>query len=323
MRRWSTQIRITLIAIATIAGAGMTFLAFRRWTTFHNETFDLAFYARMAWGLPRADIWNPLVHASIFGLHLSWILLPLGIVGLVAGAVPTLLVAQGACVASAAWPLAKLGHRHFGGPGALTAALLFFLYPNLAHVAAFEFHPGTVATLPLAWLAYGMSTGEHRTIAWSSIGTLACREDLALVVLAALAVCYWRFPGLRDRVRRLAYWCLGYFLLFVFVLMPLLAPERGSLQLHFGKFGDSPGGIVGWTLMHPFEMAAYLTREHRVTYPLKVLLPLAALPALRPVWLLPALPVLAVNLLSDFPGTTALESHYLTPRVALPRCRRA
>src|SRR5690606_12609300 len=59
-----------------------------------------------------------------------------------------------------------------------------------------------------------------------------------------------------------------------------------------------------------------LATPERLVYVPKVLLPLAVLPLVRPGWLLPAAPILAMNLISEWPTTTSLEVHYLTP--ALP-----
>jgi hypothetical protein len=69
-------------------------------------------------------------------------------------------------------------------------------------------------------------------------------------------------------------------------------------------------------LLHPIDVLGHLARGARLSYPLRVLVPFGLLPLAAPRLLLPVAPILAINLMSDFPTTTSLESHYLTP--ALP-----
>jgi len=108
---------------------------------------------------------------------------------------------------------------------------------------------------------------------------------------------------------------LGYIALYTLVLHPMFAPAQGSFELHFGKWGTTAAGALLHIVRHPGELLAHLVAPRRLLYPWLVLGPLALLPLASPRWLLPALPVLAVNLLSDFPTTTNLDSHYLTPAV--------
>lgn len=309
----SRRANLWVAAIAVVIGALYAAMGLARFTTFHNETFDLAFYARMAWGLSRGDTWDPIVGANVLGLHLSPVLAPLGLLGRLFGTAQVLLVAQAAAIAAAAWPLARIGARRWGDAGALLGAIAWLAYPNLGHVAAYEAHPGTLAVLPLAWLADGIDRKCARTIVLSSIAVLACREDLGLVVAMSALLAAAVAPESRRVTLGLAAASIAYVAAFAIVLHPRFAPARGSFELHFGKWGTSAPSALMYILGHPAELFAHLTAPRRLLYPLLVLGPLALLPLARARWLLPALPVLAVNLLSDFPTTVNLDSHYLTP----------
>src|SRR4051812_43397624 len=65
-----------------------------RYRTFHNRTFDLALYARQAWGLVHGDFWDPIVDSHFLGTHVALVLWPLGSLGRYFGVVPVLIVAQ-------------------------------------------------------------------------------------------------------------------------------------------------------------------------------------------------------------------------------------
>jgi uncharacterized membrane protein len=65
----------------------------------------------------------------------------------------------------------------------------------------------------------------------------------------------------------------------------------------------------------PAAVAAHFAVSARWSYPFLVLWPLGFLPLLAPRALLPALPYLVINLISTFPTTVEMYSHYLTPAV--------
>jgi uncharacterized membrane protein len=85
-----------------------------RYRAVHNRTFDLALYARQAWGLAHGDIWDPIVNAHFLGTHVALVLWPLGLLGRALGTVPVLIVAQALAFALATLPLAQIGARRRG-----------------------------------------------------------------------------------------------------------------------------------------------------------------------------------------------------------------
>lgn len=311
-----TEGRRALVALAAAQGLLFAVLGLSRWATFHNETFDLAFYTRIAWGLVHMDYWEPMVDAHFYGLRISPVLLPLGALGALLGTAPVLIVAQAAALAAATFPLARIGARHLGPAGALAGAVAWLFHPNLGHVAGYEVHAGSMAALPLAWLAWSLDRGSARALALGALGVLACREDLALAVALAAGLFAWRHRRQWLAAAITGGTSLAYLLFFLLYLHPRYAPERGSLELHFGRFGSSAAEVALYLVSHPLELAAHLGTEERLLYLPKVLAPLALLPLLAPRWLLPAAPVLAINLVSEWPSTTDLGVHYLTP--ALP-----
>lgn len=308
--------RRAIVALALAQGILFATLGIARWATFHNETFDLAFYTRIAWGLAHNDHWEPIVNAHFYGLRLSPALAPLGLIGTLFGTAPVLIVAQAAALAGAAFPLARIGREHLGGAGAIGAAIVWLFSPNLGHVAGYEVHAGSMAALPLAWMAWSLDRGNVRGLVLSALGALACREDLAIVVTIAAALFAWRHRARWRTAVAVSAGSFAYLLFFLLYLHPRYAPETGSLELHFGRFGTSTSEVVLHLVTHPLELLAYLGTPERLLYLPKVLAPLALLPLLSPRWLLPAAPILAINLVSAWPTTTDLGVHYLTP--ALP-----
>jgi uncharacterized membrane protein len=325
--------RRAVLAIGFAASLVFWVLSTLRWTSYHDTTFDLAFYARMCWGEANGSNWNPILDAHAFGLHLVWIFEVLGWVGVLLGTVPTLLVTQALAVGLAVVPLSRIGARHLGPSGAIVAALAFVLHPNVGAVAAGEFHPGTVAVLPLAWLADALDRQNARAVLLASLGVLACREDLGLVAtIAALVVARAAHRASDVAARQVALGtaavCAAYVAFFLFVLHPMYAPAQGSLALHFGGYAhedgaevDAASGSVGSVLVamlgQPGALLAHLLTGERLAYLFVISAPLALLPLRSPSSLLVASPVLGVALLSRFPTTLCLDSHYLTPALPL------
>ena len=290
-----------------------------RYRTFHNRTFDLALYARQAWGLVHGDYWDPIVDSHFLGTHVALVLWPLGLVGQRFGMVPVLIVAQALAFALAALPLAQIGARRFGDRGALLAAGAWLLYPNLGHVASYEFHPGSLGMLPLAFALDALDRGRAGVFALSCLGLLLCRADFALLgVLLGAAGMLWTRPRPVVWLQAgalVALTSIGYLALQFLVLKPWFPAGASSYDLHFPKWGGSPFGVVRTLFHDPGLVRDHFFQPAKLSYVPRVLLPLAFLPLLAPRWLLFALPFVAINSISSFPTTVELYSRYLTPAV--------
>src|SRR5690554_1117092 len=155
-----------------------------------------------------------MVNAHFFGLHISPVLAPLGLVGRLLGTTPVLIVAQAAALAAATFPLARIGVRHLGPKGAVIGAIAWLFHPNLGHVAGYEAHPGALAALPLAWMAWAIDRGSARAFVLGGLGVLACREDLALVTALASLLFFLRHRGQLRAALGVGLGSLAYALLF-------------------------------------------------------------------------------------------------------------
>ena len=314
----ATRLVLGLLSAVFCALVGVQALA--RYGSFHNQTYDLALYARQAWGLVHGDYWDPIVGAHFLGSHVSIVLWPLGLLGKHFGTVPVLLVSQALAFALATLPIAHMAARRFGEIGALCAGAIWLLHPNLSHVASYEFHPGSLAILPLTVALDAFDRRRPLGFTVACVAVLACRDDFAfIVVLLALLALH---PIREQHDMRIAAVCVAlvaaaYLGIQMLVLRPVFWPHVSSVDLHFGRWGGSPFGIVRSLFVDPHGVAAHLLEPKRLLYIPKLLWPLAFWPLLAPRWWLPALPVLAINIISTFPTTLELYSHYLTPAVPL------
>ncbi len=308
----SLRTRLVVGALAAASFVLFAWLALARLQTVHHRTFDLALYTRIAWGLSHGDLWSPVLNSHVLGAHLSPVLLPLGLLGRLFGTAQVLLVAQAAAVAACVFPMAALGARHLGGRGALLGALAFLLYPNLGHVASYEFHPGSLALLPLSYALVALDAGRLRRLVVCVGLMLLCREDLALtgLVLGLSFYALHRTP----RALVLCAACLAYGALALWIVSAY-APREDSLSLHFGPWGGSPFGIVSALWNTPSRVLQHFSEPERLLYLPRVLLPLAFMPLRAPWVLAVAMPALAINLISVFGTSLEQYSHYLSAAV--------
>ena len=300
--------------VALVAALAFAFLALRRYATFHNETFDLAFYARLVWGLGHGDRYQPLTNSDLWGLHASPILYPLGWLGRVLPIIPMMLVVQAACVCAAGIPLARIAARRVGHPAAADVTLVaYLLYPTIATLATYEFHPSAIALFPLA---LAIDWFDRRQLTRASIALFCaalCREDVALVAgFVGLAVALRQGAPTAHRKAGLALLAAGcaWFAFYFFVIAPRHLPRTGSLDLHFGHLARSPSGLIAAIVHHPLMTLKSIATPIKMLYVLRLLAPLAFLSLLAPRWLLPAIVPIGINLLSQFPSAPEIASHY-------------
>ena len=296
----SGRVLAALLIVAT--ALCWTVLAITRFRTFHNVTFDLAFYTRMSWGLSRWDFWDPILQTNIMGLHLSPILAVLGFLGHVARLPEALLAVQAFALAAAAWPMGRLAEKH--GSSAVVGVALFLLYPNLTHVATYEMHPGSLAVLPIAWAVFACIEQRGTLLIIATIGVALCREDLCAIT-AVLGVLAWSWDR-RAAVLTVLLSCIP-IALFLFVFHPRHAPPGGSFDVHFGHWRQAEDPVA--------HAVAHFSTTRRLAWIPLTLAPLAFVSLRAPKWLLATLPVYGVTLLSAFPTTTDMDVHYLVPAV--------
>jgi hypothetical protein len=144
---------------------------------------------------------------------------------------------------------------------------------------------------------------------------MLCRADFSLLVVL-LAVVAWLTPrrtrALRNTALFAGAFAGAYLALQVVWLQPKFFPVPSSNDLHLG----GPFGIVRALSDGPARVwSNHFAEPARLRYLLLILWPLGFLPLCSPLLLLPALPILAINLISTSPASVEMQSHDLTPAV--------
>ncbi len=236
--------------------------------------------------------------AGYLGFHVEPILLALVPLYAMAPSPRTLLLIQVFALALAAVPLYLLAVKALDRPAALAFLLLYLLSPAVHNATLSDFHAVTLGVLPAMAALLALWQGRMRAALLFAVMTLLVREDYGLW-LAAVAIIGWRQT--RNRVWiGVALAGLIWFLVATLAIIPLFT--TGTRSLFWDRYLFWLKGPEAW------QAQGLLPEKGR--YLAMLLLMGGAGAWLAPLWALPALPALGLNLLSNFPLSISLDSHY-------------
>jgi uncharacterized membrane protein len=305
------------LAVSAFA-AGFGALAVLRHRSFETGRFDLGNMTQAVWSTAHG---HPLAVTNLAGeqstrlaSHFDPILVLFAPLWLIWPSPETLLVAQAVALALGALPVFWLARKHLDSERtALGFALAYLLYPATQWVALSEFHPVALAC-PLLLFAFWY-LDEDRLLPFAICATLACatKEEIPLAV-AGLGV--WYALARRRRVAGIAIAVAGTAAAAIALGVVAHYNEGGDpFAGRYEEVGGSPTGILKTFLTDPLTIARAVFDSEGLAYLLALLVPLAFLPLAAPLALVPALPDLALNLLSSTDTQTSIHFHYVAPLV--------
>ena len=309
--------RALALAVSAFA-AGFGALAALRHRSFYTGRFDLGNMTQAVWSTAHGD---PLAVTNLAGeqtnrlaSHFDPILVLFAPLWLVWPSPEMLLVAQAIAIALGALPVFWLARKHLDSERAgLGFALAYLLFPATQWLALSEFHPVALAC-PLLLFAFWF-LDEDRLLPFAICAALACttKEEIPLAV-AGLGL--WYALARRRRVAGFAIAIAG--AAAAAVALGVVAHYNDGGDPFAGRYeevGGSPAGILKTLVTDPLTIVRAAFDFDGLEYLLVLLVPLAFLPLGAPLALLPALPDLALNLLSSTETQTSIHFHYVAPIV--------
>lgn len=305
-------------------GAATFLISAWHWWTFQYRTFDLAFYVQGLWLAIRGE-WNvSLLGVPLLGNHVEPIVFLIAPLFAVCPH-PLLLVAvQSAALATmpfTAWRIAR--GQGLDERASFWLALATVLMPATGFVALHEFHPEAFAAPLLLLLIEARLAGRFGRFWLWFAAVLACKENMALLLVA------WGGVGMlwdwRRSWREQWHWnvapllaAAAWFVVCTRLITPMLNGGRVDYLALYSHLGMTGGEILGGFVHEPRVVLAALGRAiagGNLTWGLVV--PLLALPLLRPRWLLIGVPILLQHLLSWRVSEWSINFHYAAPLVPL------
>ena len=309
-----------LILIMLVYMVDMSYQAILRYETFKAGAFDLGNKDQVLWNTIHGrffqftnqaiDWYGPPTRLAI---HFEPIILPLSLLYAFHADPRILLVFQTLALGSGALPVFLLTRRYVP-EWPIFAALMataYLLSPALLGLNIFDFHPVSLAT-PL--LLYAVLALTYKHYVWFLIACVLacmCKEDIPLAVALLGILLIWKYKLPRLGTALIIGGLLWSFLAFKFII-PHFYPgvQANNYWYRYEALGSSPGAAVANLVIHPWLLFTTFFTLDRFYYLVGLVRSVGFLPLLAPEWLLPALPSLAVNLLSTDPLLYSGVYHY-------------
>jgi uncharacterized membrane protein len=306
-RRLAWALTVVLV-LADVLVVGQHALV-RHWA-FHSYAFDLGNMDQAVWNTLHGhffrftnrgiDWYGPPTRLAI---HVEPILLLIAPLYLIHPGASTLIVLQTVALAVGAVPLFALCLRRMPDLPLLGVAFVaaYLITPELLGEALFDFHPVTLATPLLLAAFYALDLRRYGWFLAAGVLAAACKEDvaLALVPLGLLIALRRGRPRLGLAV---AAGALAWTALCFLVIMPHFNGGTSSggnaYWYRYTALGSSPASAVRHILTQPWTLVPVILSVPKLGYLALLLRTGGGLGLLAPLWLLAALPELAINLLS-------------------------
>jgi len=310
------------VAMAAFA-AEFTSLSILRHRAYNTGRFDLGNFVQAIWTTAHGDgvLQQTNLHGeqiSRLGVHFEPILLVFAPLWRIWPRPEMLLTVQAIVLALGALPVFWPARKHLRSErAAFGLVLVYLIYPPLQWLTLDEFHPGALGCSLLLFAFWYLD--EDRLVPFTVFALLACttREEMPLVV-AGMGVYYaitrrrWWF-GLGVAAIGLTATAL-----IVEVLTPYF--RHGAPLSFYGRYkdvGGSPREALRMIFTHPIHVLQIVFDHRGVRYLLGLFAPLLGLCFLAPLALIPALPLLAINLLSSAHGQTSIHFHYTAGEIPI------
>ncbi len=287
-----------------------------RHALFQSTALDLAFFDQLVYlvsqGLPPIS--------SIFGFHLlgdhaAFILYPIALLYKIYPDVHWLFAVQALALAAGAIPIYALSVQSgLSVTYARAIALSYLLYPALFNINFYtDFRPEAIAVPALLWAMWAGIAGRTGQFIIAVVLVLSCKDILSLTVIA-LGIWFALFGH-----RRLYGWgCIAvgtiWFVFAIGYLVPMLRGGQPGGVGFYSSLGGSFSEVAWKVLTNPGVILGRFLLPDRLFYYLLLILPVIIGLSWRQIAImLPALPMLLLNILSDFSAQRDLIHHYSLP----------
>ncbi|MGB3532580.1 MAG: DUF2079 domain-containing protein [Microcoleaceae cyanobacterium] len=282
---------------------------------FQSTAYDLGIYDQVSYLISQGEA--PI--SSILGFHHlgnhgAWAVYPLGLLYKIYPSVYWLLIIQAIALSMGgglSWRLARfigLNERL-----SIAMAAIYLLYPVVFNLNLFDFHPEVMA---LPALLGAILAAKRQQILWfcaAIVWVLGCKAVLSLTVLA---LGFWLFMFEKRRNLGLIAIALGigWFIIVTQWMIPQFSGREVEGVWRYSYLGTSVGEILKNFILKPHLVLGRLVSGSTLDYLFKLILPVIFwLSPHALIALIPAIPTLIINSLSDIPFQRSLAYQYSLP----------
>lgn len=283
-----------------------------------REGNDLAFFDQLVYLLSQGEspVSTILEGVHLIGDHGAIILYPISLLYKIYPDVHWLLAVQAIAFALGTVPIYGLSRDSgLSLNYARAIAICYALYPGIFNINFYaEFRPETIAVPALIWAVWAAKQRSIWQYAIAIILVLSCKEALGLTVIGLglwLSLCQKRFWYGIGTMAAGGTW-------FIFAALYLIPTFRGGHQMagtwHYESLGTSLIEIALKVLTNPQILLSRALMRDRLFYYLLLVSPiLIGLHWRKILTIIPALPMLGLNILADYPRQRDLIHQYALP----------
>lgn len=307
-----TQMRIAwglLILAMLVYIVAMSLESVLRYETFKATAFDLGNMDQVLWNTIHGR-WFQFTNQAIdwygpptrLAVHVEPIMVLVSLLYIGHADPNTLLIFQTLVLAAGA-PAVFLITRRYLPSWPLLAGVMssaYLLTPALLGINIFDFHPDSLAT-PL--LLYAILAITYRRYIWFivlCIFVCACKEDMPLAIAMFGILLMWKYRSPRLGLTLLIGGVAWAYVAFKIVIPHFyVGVQANNFWYRYETLGSTPAAAIVNLVTHPWLIFTTIFTLDRVYYVFGLLRSTGFLCLLAPEWLLPILPKLASNILSD------------------------
>lgn len=193
-------------------------------------------------------------------------------------------------------------------------AVSYLLYPSLFNINFFtDFRPEAIAIPAILWAMWAGIAGKTRHLIIAITLVLSCKDTLSLTVIA-FGIWLWLIQ--HRRIYGIGCIVAGaiWYLFTIGYLVPLLRGGQAGGVVFFDSLGDSPKQIIWNIITNPGLILEKFFVPDTLFYYLLLILPvIIGLHWRQSMTILPALPMLLLNIISDYSAQRDLIHHYSLP----------
>ena len=327
-----TRARWILLMLMTASLATMGWMVTVRYMSWHSFVFDLGSYDQKVWLIAQESslggMWQQTykggAQLSPCGINWYWgichfqpsLVIP-GLIYKIWDSPLVLVWFQVLLVASGVIPVFLLARDNLHSPTAgVLASTLYLLYPAVQYNGALDFRPDHVAIPTMLWAYLLAARGSYlASLGAAALGGLS--KETLILNLAFFGL----YLAIRHRQRTIGAltFVLGiaafYFVMFHLLRFAQISEGQFLVGRYFMPLANLTSGLSNGT-SSPFSFIQTLSQTHKLLYLHALFIPLALVPFLAVPELIPAVPSLAISLLSANPNHASIEAQYSASIVA-------
>jgi len=301
-----------LLGIMGISTIILLITSIIRHLLFQSNALDLGWFDQAIYLISRGE--NPIVSFQdfhILGDHAAFILYPIALFYKLYPSVYWLFLIQAIALSLGAWPTWLLANQAgLKSDQCIAIAVAYLLYPMIFNLNLFDFHPEVIALPTLIWAIYMARIKNFWGFILAILIILSCKAVLSLTVAV---MGFWLIIWEKRQIEGLIALVLGiaWFIITTKIIIPHFSGGEVAAVGRYSFLGNSVVEIIQNLIFKPNILLSHIFTLENLGYLILLVSPLIwglSLQHLTP--LIPALPALFLNLLTDYSPQKDLTHQY-------------